>query len=224
MGTTSAAQTMTLSNTGNASLSISSIAIGGANSGDFAQTNNCGSSVAAGANCAISVTFTPAAAGSRSASLAITDNASSSPQTVSLTGTGSQQPVVTLSPSSLTFGPEAALSTSAPQTVTLSNIGNALLSISNITISGTNPGDFGQTNNCGNSVGAGANCTFSVIFIPSQTGLRSALLNIFDNSIGSPQTASLTGTGTTAPNTYSFYVDATSGSDTHDVLLSVTVQ
>jgi hypothetical protein len=83
-GTTSAAQTVTLTNSGTAALAITSIAA----SGDFAQTNTCGASVAAGANCTISVTFTPTAAGSRTGTLTITDNASGSPQTVSLSGGG----------------------------------------------------------------------------------------------------------------------------------------
>jgi hypothetical protein len=84
-------QTVTLSNTGKATLSISSITVAGANPGDFAQTNTCGASVAAGTNCSLSVTFAPAAMGSRTASLSISDNASGSPQTVSLTGTGIPQ-------------------------------------------------------------------------------------------------------------------------------------
>jgi hypothetical protein len=88
MGSASAAQNVTLSNTGTAALNVSSIAIGGTNAGDFAQANTCGASVAAGANCAISVTFTPAAMGTRSASLAVTDNGSGSPHDVSLGGTG----------------------------------------------------------------------------------------------------------------------------------------
>jgi hypothetical protein len=219
-GTTSAAQSVALSNTGNASLTISSIGLGGTNSGDFAQTNNCGSAVGAGANCTINVTFTPSAAGSRNGSLVITDNASGSPQTVSLTGTG-VQPVVTLSPTSLTFGPEAVGLTSPPQTVTLLNTGNSSVILSGMP---TYSADFSQTDNCPMSVAAGANCAISVTFTPYATGARSALLNVLDNSIGSPQTVSLTGTGTTAPGTYSLYVDAASGNDIHSVLPSVTVQ
>src|SRR5207249_7863424 len=86
VGTTGTAQAVTLSNSGSAALSITGIAITGTNSGDFGQTNNCGSSLAAGSSCAINVTFTPAATGTRSASLTVTDNASNSPQTASLTG------------------------------------------------------------------------------------------------------------------------------------------
>jgi len=84
VGTTSAAQTMTLTNTGTAALNVTSIAA----SAQYAQTNTCGSSVAAGANCTISVTFTPTATGSRPGTITITDNATGSPQTVSLAGTG----------------------------------------------------------------------------------------------------------------------------------------
>jgi hypothetical protein len=86
---------VTLNNTGNASLSLTSVAITGTNAGDFAQTNDCGNSVAAGGDCTISVTFTPTASGTRTASVTITDNASGSPQTVTLTGTGtSTGPIV----------------------------------------------------------------------------------------------------------------------------------
>src|SRR5439155_21054437 len=86
--TTGAAQAVTLSNPGTASLSMSGVAVTGTNSGDFGQTNNCGTSVAAGAQCTINVTFTPTASGTRTATLIVTDNASGSPQAVSLTGTG----------------------------------------------------------------------------------------------------------------------------------------
>jgi hypothetical protein len=85
----SAAQTVTLTNSGNSTLSITSLTLTGADAGDFAETaDTCGSSVAAGANCTIEMTFTPSAAGQRTATLNITDNAAGSPQTVSLSGTG----------------------------------------------------------------------------------------------------------------------------------------
>jgi hypothetical protein len=88
VGTTSGAQSVTLTNTGTGSLTMKGIAIGGANPGDFAQTNTCGASLAAAAHCSISVTFKPTAAGSRSAAVNITDNAAGSPQSVALSGTG----------------------------------------------------------------------------------------------------------------------------------------
>jgi hypothetical protein len=203
VGSTSAAQSVTLTNSGNAGLSISNIALGGTNAGDFAQTNTCPSgstTLAAGASCSISVTFAPSAAGTRSASLQITDNASGSPQSVALSGTGSA-PGVTLSPSSLSFGSQVVGKASAAQSVTLTNSGNAALSISNIAMGGTNAGDFAQTNTCPSSpstLAAGASCSISVTFTPSATGARSAGVQVADNANGSPQTVALSGTGVIA--------------------------
>jgi Cep192 domain 4/Abnormal spindle-like microcephaly-assoc'd, ASPM-SPD-2-Hydin/HYDIN/CFA65/VesB-like, Ig-like domain len=197
VGTTSAAQTVTLNNTGSAGLTITSIAVTGTNASDFAQSNNCGSSVAPGSNCTISVTFTPTATGSRAAAVTIADNASGSPQTVALTGTGTG-PLVSLSPASLTFANQAVGTTSAAQTVTLKNTGNAALTLSGIALSGTNAGDFAQSNNCGSSLAAGASCTLSVTFKPSATGIRTASLTVTDNAPGSPQSVSLS--GNTAPS------------------------
>ncbi len=197
VGATSTAQTATLSNTGNGALNITSLTITGTNAGDFAQTNTCGSSVAAGGKCTISVTFTPSGSGSRAASVSITDNASGSPQTVGLSGTGTA-PVDGLSPSSLSFGNQSVGATSTAQTATLSNTGNGALNITSLTITGTNAGDFAQTNTCGSSVAAGGKCTISVTFTPSGSGSRAASVSIADNASGSPQTIGLSGTGTTA--------------------------
>jgi hypothetical protein len=206
VNTTSAAQTVTLKNSGNAALTISSIGLSGTNAGDFAQTNTCPSSsstLAAGASCTISVTFTPTATGSRSASVSITDNATGSPHTVALSGTGTTPaPAVSLSPSSLTFSSQAVGTTSAAQTVTLKNSGTADLTISSIGLSGTNAGDFAQSNTCPSSsstLAAGASCTISVTFTPTATGTRSASVSITDNASGSPHTVALSGSGTSAP-------------------------
>jgi YVTN family beta-propeller protein len=197
LGTTSAAQSVTLQNTGNAALSISSIALAGINPGDFSATNTCGTSVAAGAACAITVRFTPTAAGTRTASAVITDNAGNSPQSVSLTGTAvATAPTVALSPTSLTFASQTVGTTSATQTVTVSNTGNAALSVTSIAVAGTNSGDFSQSNTCGTSVAAGANCTITVAFKPTATGARTASITIANNASNSPQSVSLTGTGT----------------------------
>ena len=92
---TSTPQVVTLNNTGSAALSITSIAFTGANATDFTQNDTCGASVAAGGNCTIAISFAPLASGARGGSLTITDNASGSPQSVSLAGTGTHD--VTLS-------------------------------------------------------------------------------------------------------------------------------
>jgi hypothetical protein len=196
VGTTSGGQSVTLRNTGSGVVNITSFAITGTNAGDFAQTNTCGNSVAAGGSCTISVTFTPLASGSRTASLSIADNASGSPQTASLSGTGTV-PAVSLSPVSLSFGNQSVGTAGAAQTVTLTNNGSASLSISSIAVTGTNAGDFSETNTCGSSVGAGGTCTISVTFTPTASGSRTASATITDNGSGSPQTVSLAGTGVT---------------------------
>ncbi|MGA9901988.1 MAG: choice-of-anchor D domain-containing protein, partial [Terriglobales bacterium] len=88
VGTTSAAKNITLTNNLPSALSVGEIVFTGTDTLDFAQTNTCGSSVAAKGKCTISVTFTPQATGTRTATLNINDGANNSPQTVSLTGTG----------------------------------------------------------------------------------------------------------------------------------------
>jgi hypothetical protein len=90
VGTTSQPQVVTLTNHGTAAVNISSIHFTGTNGGAFAQTNNCGTSVPAGGNCTISVTFAPKATGPKAATLEVKDNGGASPQTVGLSGTGTK--------------------------------------------------------------------------------------------------------------------------------------
>src|SRR5439155_22799402 len=135
IGTTSTAKTVTLKNTGTAILTISSIAITGINAGDFAQTHTCGSLLAAGASCKISVKFKPTMSGTRTAALSIRDNAAGSPQKVTLSGIGT---AAKLSPISLSFGSIGLGTTSLPKTVILKNVGTTTLTITGIAITGTN--------------------------------------------------------------------------------------
>jgi uncharacterized repeat protein (TIGR01451 family) len=198
-GTTSAAQTVTLTNSGNAAMTITGVSITGANAGDYAQTNTCPASpatLAAGANCGISVTFKPTATGARTASVSVADNAAGSPQTVGLAGTGAaaNAPIVTLTPTSLTFGDQQVGTTSAAQTVTLKNTGTAPLTITSFTIIG----DFTQATACPGSLAAGASCTINVSFKPIATGALTANLTIVDSASDSPQNVPLSGTGTAA--------------------------
>jgi uncharacterized protein (TIGR03437 family) len=197
LGTSSAAQTVTVTNPTAAATSIG-IAVTGNNSGDFTQESTCGTSLAVGASCIITVTFTPAVAGTRSATLSITGGDPASPQTVALSGTGSSGPAVALSPAALTFGDTVYLATSTPQTVTLTNSGTAPLNITSVAVTSTNANDFTLATNCGNSVAAATSCTFTIIFTPHWKGTRTASLTIADNANGSPHSVSLTGTGITA--------------------------
>jgi hypothetical protein len=190
---------VTLSNTGNATLTITSITLGGSNAADFAQSGTCGASLTAGANCTISVTFKPAAAGARVASITISSNDPVNPTlTVALSGTGTA-PVASVSPTSLGFGNQPINTSSTPQTVTLSNTGTATLSITGITLGGSNAADFAQSGTCGTSLTAGANCSLSVTFKPAAAGARAALITISTNDPVNPTlTVALSGTGTAA--------------------------
>jgi YVTN family beta-propeller protein len=184
-GTTSAAKSVTLTNNLNSTVAISSIAT----TGDFAQTNSCGNSVAANSTCVISVTFTPGTVGSETGSLTVADGAASSPQSVSLAGTG-VVPVV-INPISLSFGNQAQSTASAVKNINLTNNLSTPLVISSIVTSG----DFAQTSDCGNTVPANGKCTISVTFTPSIIGGETGSLTIVDGASDSPQTASLSGTG-----------------------------
>ena len=188
IGTTSAVKNVTLTNTGTATLSISGFTV----TGPFAETNTCGSTVLAGKKCTISVTFSPTILGSASGVVTITDNASNSPQTISTTGSGITD--VTLSPGAITFTSQTVGNTSNPISVTLTNNLPTTLTITSVAVSG----DFAQTNTCGTTVAGKAKCTISVTFTPTVVGKRTGTLTVTDNASNSPQTANLTGTGSTA--------------------------
>jgi hypothetical protein len=192
VGTTSSPQVSTLINTGNTTLIITSIGITGANSGDYAQTNNCGKSVPGG-SCTFSITFTPTATGTRTAAVSIADNLFSSPQLVPLIGIGAQA-VVELSPTSINFGDEPVGIVSPQQFEFIDNSGNAWLYITSLRITGPNSGEFAVSGCGGND--EGGDCEVALTFNPKATGNRSATLTITDNALGSPQSVPLTGVGT----------------------------
>jgi hypothetical protein len=136
-------------------------------------------------------------------------------------------PAVSLAPSSLNFGSVNLGSTSAVQNVTLTNTGNATLTIGGISLTGADTGDFGGSDNCPGSVSAGQSCTFGVQFRPTAAGARSAAISIADNASGSPQSIGLSGTGvqpSTPPGTYPVVVGAISGTDVHTLTVNVVVQ
>ena len=198
VNTQSATQQVTLTNTGPAALHITTIALIGANAGDFSQTNTCpvGGNLGSGASCRVTLRFRPTGVGVRTATLAITTNDPGTPvANVTLTGTGIQA-AVSLTPASHDFGAVTAKTTSAPFPFTLTNFGTAPLTINNISIGGANGNRFNQSNNCGSTLAVGTSCTINVTFTPQKAGSSySATLQISDNAPGSPQSATLTGTG-----------------------------
>ena len=197
----SVAQMVTLTNTGATPMQVGGISFTGANGNSFSQTNNCPGTLAGGANCVINVTFTPTTGGALTANLSVSDSAPGSPQLVTLTGTGVS--AVSLAPAGLSFPLQINTTSSAPQTITLTNNQTVTLNITGITISGSNSASFSQVNSCGAAVTAGSSCVITVTFTPNTTGSNVATISIADDAPGSPQTATLFGLGTGATATLS---------------------
>ena len=187
IGTTTLPQTLTLTNGGQVPLTISSIATSNA---DFTETNNCGTIVAPLHSCLIHVVFKPTEPTTEAATLSIVDNATNSPQTVSLTGTGSVTGIVVF-PVLVNFGMVTVAST-ATAPVTLANATNQPLTIQGIT---TTPSVYSATNNCGSSVAPGQACTVTVSFTPTQKGSVQGTLSMALNGKASTVKANLTGSG-----------------------------
>jgi subtilisin family serine protease len=191
LGSSSRAQYVKLTNNQPTPLGMNGISISGA----FAQTNTCGTAVGPLQSCNVLVTFTPVALGSHSGTLTINYNASNSPQTVTLAGTGVSR--VTLSPATLDFGGVVVGSTSLSRTASLMNSQkNANLAITTVGASG----DFTQTNNCGTQLGPSLTCVINVTFKPSAMGLRSGSVVITTNVPESPHVLRLSGTGLGLPD------------------------
>ena len=190
VGSTSAAQAVSLSNSSSGTLGLTSITA----SAGFSQTNNCPASLTVAGSCTISVTFTPSAPGPGRGTVTIVANAGG-PQTISLAGVGT---AVKLVPGSLSFPSQTVGTSSAPQTITLTNKGAATMHLFQIAISGANAGDFSKTPHCGSSLGAGASCTVNITFTPTAAGLRTASVLFSDDGGGSPQSVPMSGTGVTS--------------------------
>ncbi len=198
VNTPSSVQKVTLKNGQTVALSISNIAT---TLSDFSQTNNCPispSTLAAGKSCTISVVFTPAALGARSGSLKITDNATNSPQSVTLSGSGIA--AVTVTPTSISFPNQVIGTKSAASSVTVKNNQTVSLTINSI---GSSLADYTTSSTCPSkpkTLAAGGSCTVSVVFAPTVSGVRSGTLTVSDNASNSP-TVGLIGTGVFAAST-----------------------
>jgi len=206
VGTPTAAQMVTLTNNNITAVAFTSVAVSGgspvaANTDFTSPTNTCGTSIAAGASCTISVVFTPSTATVETANLIITDGDSTSPQTVALTGTGTNS-ILTVAPTTLAFGNQPVGTPTAAKMVTLTNSTNAAIAFTSAVVSGGVPAaastDFTSTNTCGTSIAANGSCTVSVIFKPSVAAAETANLVLTDAASGSPQTVTLSGTGTSS--------------------------
>lgn len=222
VGSTSSPQTATLSNTGTASLSITSLNLSGAGSSSFTQSSACGATLAAGSSCAITLACKPTATGTVSATLTASypSPLSSQSSSLSCTGTTGAAAQASLTPPTADFGSVAPGGSSTAQTFTLSNPGNADLSVTSITLTGANPDSFKiLADSCATahvtvtrgarlsqpagarlkpyafpSLPAGTSCQTTVIFEPTASGSVSAALTVVDSA--GTQISTLTGSGT----------------------------
>jgi len=204
----------TLSNYAQSPMTIENVTT----SGDFSNVGGtCGKILQPGRVCTVKVSFIPSAVGPRSGNLTITDSDPSSPQVVSLLGTGTYGNLPILYPGliySLTN-----LGSQAQQNVQFTNTGSTALTISQIqTI-----GDFSETNNCGNGLNPGASCQITVTFTPTATGYRRGNLIIWDSDPGSPHTGRLEGTATAVDRQpHQLFLSAKVGQTSNPKTITVT--
>jgi hypothetical protein len=202
VGAKSATQSFSVYNTGSANLTITGVT--STNATEFPITSNgcAGKTIASRGSCLVGVAFDPSAAGARTGIIEIADNATGSPQKVTVNGTGRLVPEAALSSASLTFGSVDVGATSAKQVVTVSNPGTATLDIGGIAVEGGDPGDFAETTTCGKTLAVKADCTITVDFAPEAAGALSASIVITDNAgnaVDTEQTIAVTGTGVGVP-------------------------
>jgi hypothetical protein len=202
VGTTSAARPVVVTNNGTLAVSITAAA--STPTPEFASTGNCVGNLAPGASCTINVTFTPAATGARSGNLTITSNATGSPHTIPLSGPGVTTPVgaATVAASALSFPATALGATSTAQRTTLTNTGNAALTVNSVQIGGIHAADFkiGAANTCAaGSLAVNASCEIEAEFKPQSAGSKSADV-VISHGAGTASVA-LGGMGNTATST-----------------------
>lgn len=222
----SASQSVTISNSGTADLSITQISVTGTG---FNYSNlSLPATIQAGSSATLTITFKPAAAGNASGNVSISNNATSSPVVISLTGTGqtSGNGSVSVSPTSLAFGSVAEGSYSTLP-VTISNSGAADLSITGLAMSSGNYNWTGPSIPL--SIAAGKNANVNIEFSPKTTGSLPATLTISSDAPGAPVVVNLSGTGVGAthqlsanPTSLSFGNVNVGSASTLDVTLSNT--
>jgi hypothetical protein len=179
-GTQSSPRTITVTNPGKNAVNIASITLGGTYI-PFSRTHNCPPTLVSASSCTIDVIYSPNAAGVHTSTLRIYSDAPASPTDVALTGVG-LQPAASISPTSLSFG-TIAIGTTASRTISVSNIGNDVLTIGAISV----PTGFTRSTNCGSSLGVAATCNVVVTFAPpANGGTFGGVINISTDSPGSP--------------------------------------
>jgi hypothetical protein len=198
IGKSGAPQTVTVTNDGSGILTFAAggVSISGDVFGITADTCS-GATIAAGGTCTVQVRFSPTAAGVATGQLGFTSDAPGSPHTVSLSGTGTA-PVFSAAPNPVSFGDQQVGTSSAPQTVTVTNSGTADLLVTAADLSGD--GFAVAADTCtDSSVAPGGTCSVSLRFSPGVVGAASGQLAFTSNAAGSPHSVGLSGTGSAEP-------------------------
>jgi hypothetical protein len=213
VGSSGKSQLVTVTNTSSKSITISRVTT--SNLGAVQFSNQCPAVLPASTSCAINVTFAPQHPGPRTETVTVTDNAANSPQAVSITGTGlmpptatatltarptatpTPAPVLQVAPSTLAFGTVTIGSSSAPQSVTLSN--NSAVAVTNFRLTTSNVGAIHFSSQCPAVLPANTSCVITVTFAPQHPGPRSESLTVTDSAANSPQVISIGGTGVMPP-------------------------
>jgi hypothetical protein len=189
VGSVSAVQNITISNTGGVTATLQAPVV----TGDFSiAQNTCGSTLAAGVGCTVSVAFLPTASGTRNGAFSVTDSVGT--QTASLSGVGVLPATDALAPLALTFAAQQLNTASATQQVLLTNAGDAALTGIAAQIAS---GDFTVVNGCGNSLNGHSSCALLVAFVPKSVGAGTGALTVTDEYRS--QTVTLSGTGVAPP-------------------------
>ncbi len=192
VGATSAAGVFNFTNNSGVPITFSSIVLSGINQADFAQTTDCpvgSGSLGAFTTCHVNVTFTPSATGNRTVTLIFTGSFTLVVQGSLLNGVGT---ALSFSASSLNFGTVAVGSTT-PLPLVITNTSSSAVTFNNVSKSGTNASEYGQSNNCSPSIPANGSCTITVTFKPLAAGTRTATLKVSDSDPTSPQSFTMTG-------------------------------
>jgi hypothetical protein len=209
-GTTSSSMTVTLTNGGDADLSLSGVSITGADADQFSRpagvaggTCDTSTPVAPSASCTVKVVFAPTRRGPQTAALTIASDTLTGTDSVTLSGTG-QGPVVSFDQPSLSFGTQSTGWTGSPVTVTVTNSGETPLSLSALAITGPDAAHFaraGGTCDLASPVAAGASCTIAIVFVPTSDGTKNAALSLSSNAPAGVAPVPLSGIAT-APSVH----------------------
>jgi hypothetical protein len=182
---------VTLTNTGNASLSLTSVSV----TGNFAQTNNCGTSLPAGASCTVNVTFTPKAVGSPTGTLSFADNGPQSPQVVRLYGTDTAAGSLAESLTGISFG-NVTVGQTGSQALTITNTGGQNVIVTSVSTSGAGLALSGISTPL--TLLPGQSSSFNVTYSPASSGPMNGTVYLTNNSPTTSVAIPVTATGVAA--------------------------